>query len=171
MGSVSVTAAQLEAIRRLVSIGALSIATAAAASGFEPFYRIDQSLPSELKDVLGHGPEVDAMRVTGKSGAGMARAPRHHVMPQEHRKWFKDRGIDIDDFAVKLSKAEHEAIHGGGNWRLGRTWPGEWNQNIMSKLTEREAAVGRQLTRPEILKIVISEMRAYAIPLKFIRYR
>lgn len=174
MGSVSVSVIELEAIRHLVSIGALSLAaTAAAATGFEASYRIDESLPDELKDVLGEGPETAAMRATGKRGAGMERPPRHHVMPKEGqwRKWFKDRGIDIDDFTVELSRAEHEALHGGGNWRLGRTWPGEWNKNITTTLLQREAAVGRMLTRPEILKIVTAEMRAYGIPIKFIRYR
>lgn len=172
MGSISVSAAQLEAIRRLVQMGALSIAaTAATATGFAQSYRVDDELPPELKDVLGEGPTVDAMRTTGKTGAGMARAPRHHVMPKEHRQWFKDRGIDIDDFTVKLSKADHEAIHGGGNWKLGRTWEGEWNKNIMTRLKDREAGLGRQLTRPEILKIVTTEMRTYGIPIDFIRYR
>jgi len=28
--------------------------------------------------------------------------------------------MDIDNFCVRLEQAQHEAIHGGGNWRLGR---------------------------------------------------
>jgi len=41
----------------------------------------------------------------------------------------------------------------------------------MAKLLEREAAVGRMLTRSEILKIVTGEMRTYGIPIRFVRYR
>src|SRR6185312_9313986 len=99
-----------------------------------------------------------AMRETGKAGAGMARPPRHHVLPDELREWFEKRGfkgaMDIDHFCVELEQADHQAIHGGGNWRLGRTWPGEWNRMIMDALQKAESEAGRMLTRTEILNIV-----------------
>ncbi len=73
----------------------------------------------------------------------------------------------IDQFCVRLEVERHQAIHGGGNWRLGRTWPGEWNQMIMNALRDAETATGRMLTRSEILKIVAHRMRSYNVPMNF----
>ncbi len=42
---------------------------------------------------LGEDPEVNGIRETSRRGAGMARPVRHHVFPQEHRKWFEERGF------------------------------------------------------------------------------
>ncbi|MEU1081574.1 SpvB/TcaC N-terminal domain-containing protein [Streptomyces sp. NPDC005908] len=39
------------------------------------------------------------------------RDPLHHVLPQEFRKFFKARGIDVDDYVVKITEGEHSAIH------------------------------------------------------------
>ena len=79
--------------------------------------------------------------------------------------------MDIDQFCVKLEQAHHQAIHGGGNWKLGRTWPGEWNRMIMSRLREAEVLAGRMLTRNEILDIVARYMKDYYIPMNFTRWR
>ena len=104
-------------------------------------------LPQPVKDLLGEGPTTDAMKVTNATGAGVARPPRHHVLPQEERAFFEARGfkgdLDIDNFTVELQAADHQAQHGGGNWRMGRLWPGEWNRFAMEKLGElARAAVG-----------------------------
>ena len=111
------------------------------------------------------------MHETGKTGAGMAERPQHHVQPDQFRAWFEKRGftraMSIDQFCVELEMAKHQAIHGGGNWRLGRTWPGEWNQMIMEVLRKAEAKTGEMLTRNEILKIVAQRMRLYDIPMNF----
>jgi len=109
------------------------------------------------------------------TGAGMSEAPKHHLLPQENRAWFEQRGfkgaMDIDQFCVRLEQARHEAIHGGGNWRLGRTWPGEWSRMIMKTLREAEAEAGRMLTRNEILNIVGGRMKEYKIPMIFVAGR
>nr|WP_323390216.1 DUF2380 domain-containing protein [Myxococcus qinghaiensis] len=75
--------------------------------------------------------------------------------------------MNIDQFCVKLEQAHHEAIHGGGNWKLGRTWPDEWNRMIMKALREAEAKAGRMLTRNEVLDIVAERMTDYRIPINF----
>jgi hypothetical protein len=115
------------------------------------------------------------MRVTGKAGAGMAEPPRHHVLPKEFREWFEKRGftgeIDINKFCVKLEQAHHQAIHGGGNWKLGRAWPGEWNRMIMEVLRKAESRAGRMLTRNEVLDIVARYMKEYKIPMNFTSWR
>jgi hypothetical protein len=79
--------------------------------------------------------------------------------------------MDIDHFCVKLEQAHHQAIHGGGNWTLGRTWPGEWNRMIMKALRDAEVEAGRMLTRNELLSLVAKRMRDYGIPMNFIRWR
>ena len=75
--------------------------------------------------------------------------------------------MDIDQFCVKLEQSRHEAIHGGGDWRLGRTWPNEWNRMIMDVLRKAETESGRMLTQNEILNIVAKAMRRYNLPMSF----
>jgi hypothetical protein len=76
--------------------------------------------------------------------------------------------MGLDQFCVRLEPARHQAIHGGGDWRLGRMWPGEWNRMIMEALREAEADAGRMLTRKEVLNIVSVRMKLYDIPMNFI---
>jgi hypothetical protein len=73
--------------------------------------------------------------------------PQHHLFPEQHRPWFESRGIDIDDFTVRLDKLTHDALHAGGGPRRGGGW---WNQSIIVELTRQEAVLGRQLTPTEI---------------------
>jgi RHS repeat-associated protein len=119
---------------------------------------------------LGEGPEAGAVNATTPYRAGMQPNPQHHLFPREHRAWFEERGFDIDRVTVRLDEATHQAIHGGGNWRLGRTWSGEWNQQIMSRLMSREAQLGRQLTPKEIFKIGYGMARQYKLPRDFRPY-
>nr|WP_141327435.1 DUF2380 domain-containing protein [Myxococcus sp. AB025B] len=174
-----VSAEWVEMMRRLVQAGVISLPVASAAvrihGGQVLMSQARQDLPKGVRDALGDSPEVRGMQVTGKAGAGMSEAPKHHVLPHEHRKWFEQRGfrgdMDIDQFCVRLEQADHEAIHGGANWKLGRTWPGEWNRLIMKTLGDAEIAMGRPLTRNEILNLVAKSMRDYRIPMSFTRGR
>lgn len=174
-----VTAEWVEMMRRLVQAGVLSVPVASAAvrihAGQVMMSQAHQELPRGVREALGEGPEVGGMHATGKAGAGMAERPQHHVLPDEYREWFEKRGfkgaMSIDEFCVELETATHQAIHGGGNWRLGRTWPGEWNQMIMKALREAEEEAGRMLTRSEILKVIATEMKRYSIPMNFTRWR
>ncbi|AKQ69944.1 hypothetical protein A176_006856 [Myxococcus hansupus] len=65
--------------------------------------------------VLGDSLEVRGMQMTGNAGAGMSDAPKHYVLPQEHREGFEQRGckgdMDIDNFCVRLKRSHHEALH------------------------------------------------------------
>jgi hypothetical protein len=170
-----VSAEWVEMMRRLVQAGVISAPAVGAAvliqGGQVTMAQAHQDLPKGVRDALGDSPEVRGMQVTGRAGAGMSDAPKHHVLPQEHREWFERRGfkgdMDIDQFCVRMEQAEHEAIHGGGNWKLGRTWPGEWNRMIMEVLREAEVEAGRMVTRNEILKEVAKRMRDYGIPMRF----
>ncbi|WP_370051929.1 DUF2380 domain-containing protein [Corallococcus sp. AB011P] len=180
MGSrVVVTAEWVERMRRLVQAGVISAPVVSAAvrihAGQVLMSQAKQDLPKGVREALGDSPEVRAMHETGRAGAGMSSAPKHHVLPQEHREWFEKRGftgeMDIDQFCVRLEQSHHEAIHGGGDWRLGRTWPREWNQLIMSELRKAETRFGRTLTRNEVLDIVAQYMNIYDIPVRFVPSR
>jgi hypothetical protein len=176
---IVVSAEWVEMMRQLVRAGVLSVPVVTAAvriqAGQVMMAEAHGELPRGVREALGNGPEVRGMRVTGKAGAGMTEPPRHHVLPKEFREWFEKRGfsgeMDIDKFCVRLEQAHHEAIHGGGDWKLGRTWPGEWNRMTMKALYKAEARAGRMLTRNEILNIVAKSMEDYFIPMNFIPWR
>ncbi|WP_306414677.1 DUF2380 domain-containing protein [Corallococcus carmarthensis] len=169
-----VSAEWVEMMRRLVQAGVISVHAVGAAvliQGGLTMAQAHQDLPKGVREALGDSPEVRGMQVTGRAGAGMSDAPKHHVLPQEHREWFEQRGfkgdMDIDQFCVRMEQAHHEAIHGGGNWKLGRTWPGEWNRLIMEALRDAETEAGRMLTRNAVLDIVADRMKDYRIPMNF----
>ncbi|HZI09484.1 MAG TPA: DUF2380 domain-containing protein [Myxococcus sp.] len=174
-----VSAEWVEMMRRLVQAGVLSVPAVSAAvrihGGQVLMAQANDELPKGVREALGDGPEVRGMHETGRAGAGMAEPPKHHVLPQEHRAWFEQRGfkgdMDIDRFCVRLEPAHHQAIHGGGDWRLGRTWPNEWNQRIMRTLNKSERELGRTLTRNEVLNIVAESMKEYWIPMNFVTVR
>jgi hypothetical protein len=159
--------------------GVIAVPVASAAAGLQAgpllMTQAPREIPPGVREALGEGPEVDALHETGRAGAGMGERPRHHVLPREYRKWFEERGftgeMDIDQFCVELEEAHHQAIHGGGNWRLGRIWPKEWNRMIMEALREAEITAGRMLKRDEIMKIVMENMGAYGIPANFLPWR
>lgn len=110
---------------------------------------------------------------TGKAGAGMKAKPRHHVFPQEYRSWFERRGFnggtDIDKFTVKLEESAHQAVHGGGNYRIGRVTRFEWNTRVMDELKAAEKALGpgRRLNVKQIFGIVERLMKDYKIPRRY----
>ncbi|MBN8470577.1 DUF2380 domain-containing protein [Corallococcus exiguus] len=180
VGSRMVVSAEwVELMRRLVRAGVISVPAVGAAvliqGGQVTMAQAHQDLPKGVREALGDSPEVRGMRVTGRAGAGMSDAPKHHVLPQEHREWFERRGfkgdMDIDNFCVRLEQAHHEAIHGGGDWKLGRTWPGEWNRLIMEALRDAETEAGRMLTRNAVLDIVADRMKDYRIPMNFTSWK
>jgi hypothetical protein len=136
---------------------------------------VDSPAEVRWRQALGEGPEIDAMHVTHMRGAGMASKPRHHVFPQEHRAFFERRGFSgersIDSFTLELEESTHQAVHGGGNFKLGRRWTGEWNSRIMGELTRIESEVGRQLTFEEIMSVGEDLMARYGIDQPFVPYR
>ncbi len=174
---IVVSAEWVEMMNRLVRAGVLSLPAVSAAVRIQAgqMMMAHGELPRGVREALGDGPEVRGMHVTDRAGAGMAEPPRHHVLPKEFRAWFEKRGftgeMDIDHFCVKLEQAQHQAIHGGGDWKLGRTWPGEWNRMIMDALRNAESKAGRLLTRNEVLEIVAERMEEYGISMTFIRWR
>ncbi|WP_429334503.1 eCIS core domain-containing protein [Paraburkholderia sp. 35.1] len=132
---------------------------------------------SSVSDVTGKEVETGPrMQEATKTRAGLAKKPQHHVFPQQFRTWFEDHGFtgkwDIDRFTVMLDESEHVAIHGGGNYKLGRTTGFEWNMRVKNVLDAEEAKLGggRLLSRTRIKQIVEELMKEYQIPKKYIPY-
>jgi hypothetical protein len=136
--------------------------------------------PDDLS-IYGEGPTTDAIHAADRRRAGMGNKPKHHVFPQEPkmRKWFEDHGFtgkrDIDNYTVVLDEDLHQAIHGGGDYRLGRReWENEWNRRVWRELLDAEAAKrarnGRRLSQREIRAIIYQLMAEYGIPRKFVKY-
>lgn len=120
--------------------------------------------------------EEAAIREVGAREAGAAANPKHHIFPQEDRAFFEARGFtgerSIDRFTLELEEATHQAIHGGGDWRLGRTWEGEWNRQMMTRIVAAERAAGRRLAFGEVMKIGGQMTREYGLGgIKWIPYR
>ena len=68
--------------------------------------------------------DVDAEKGVGRRKANAyPRDPLHHLLPQEYRDWFAERGIDVDDFTVNLSEGDHSALH-------TMKWNEEWEKFI-----------------------------------------
>ncbi|UGU18131.1 DUF2380 domain-containing protein [Sinomicrobium kalidii] len=57
---------------------------------------------------------------------------KHHVLPQQFRKWFSSRGIkNIDDYAIEISQSTHlRGVHGRGFGKLPGRWNKEWKEFI-----------------------------------------
>jgi len=73
------------------------------------------------------------------------KAPRmadHHVFPQQFKKFFMQRGINIDDFTVTVGETTHlKGLHGKGNAGL----PGKWNQRWLSFIEENPNANSKEI--------------------------
>jgi uncharacterized protein DUF4157/predicted lipoprotein DUF2380 len=148
----------------------IDVASPAAAAVYTGAYAM--SATAAIGSLYGEGPETRAIQETSRYRAGAASRPRHHIFPQEHRNFFRDRGFaDIDDFCVELEEAHHQALHGGGDWRLGRSWPGEWNRRIMAELRRTEGFLHRPLTRSEIITIGRELMVEYGIEEAFVPFQ
>jgi hypothetical protein len=89
---------------------------------------------------------------------------------------FEERGFvgdrDINNFCVEIDQATHEAIHGGGDWRLGRReWEGEWNRRIVREVLDREGRYGRKLSFDEVMRIGLDLLEESGLPMDFVPYR
>jgi hypothetical protein len=177
--SIAAAVSQLNVIRAEAIVIAAGQASTAIVSAGLPV-AVPHSFAMGMQDVLnqlGEGPHTEAMYETGKAGIGAAEKPRHHVMPKEERVWFEDHGfkgdLDIDQFTVELEQSHHEAIHGGGKWRLGRKTEFEWNKRVMTELRNAESrlAGGKKLTAEQTIRIVEKLMKEYRIPIDYVPYR
>ncbi len=131
------------------------------ATGGEPTAKAAEARKNDWRDLFGDGPEAKAMREVTAREAGMA---------NEERGFVGER--DIDNFTVQLDEATHQAIHGGGNWKLARKeWDREWNKVVMRELMSEERRLGRKLTFDEVKTRVEKTMARYAISTNYVKYK
>ncbi len=71
----------------------------------------------------------------------------HHLLVQQLRRWFKQRGLDIDKYTVKLTADEHRWIHNEYNWN--ELWkdfrlknPKASPKEILTQMQELQKRVG-----------------------------
>lgn len=110
----------------------------------------------------GLGTELDAEDLAGlpvrsARDAGLV-GDRHHYFPQELERsgFFQARGFrngEIHEYTSEFSQGDHQALHGGGNYRLAKQhWPeGSWNERFKMDTSNIEAELGRKMTREELL--------------------
>lgn len=92
------------------------------------------------------------MRVGNAQQAGVGRTPRHHVLPQEFRDWFKARGVDVDQYCVELQQGDHSAIH-----------TMDYNKALMGAMQRQEKVVKHKLKPAEILEVARGVMAQFKI--------
>jgi hypothetical protein len=142
-------------------------------------HRADADFGGEASRLGESGPELDALKVSPtKTRAGVVENEgevytEHHVFPKEsaYEKWFKDRGVDVDEWCIDLTPPEHQAQHGGGNSTLARNIAkeipeAEWSAGIMDRLfrveLQKQKLTGdphAKLTPEECLEVARQFMR------------
>jgi RHS repeat-associated protein len=78
------------------------------------------------------GVEIIATKGAAKAGQNLlitaGNLHRHHVLPQQFRQWFAQRGVsNIDDYTIEIGQSTHlKGVHGKG---LNSQLPGNWNKH------------------------------------------
>ncbi|HUX80200.1 MAG TPA: DUF2380 domain-containing protein, partial [Alphaproteobacteria bacterium] len=66
----------------------------------------------------------------------------HHIFPQQFKKFFEQRGINIDKFTVSVGETTHlKGLHGKGNAGL----PGKWNKRWLNFIERNPNASTREI--------------------------
>jgi hypothetical protein len=66
----------------------------------------------------------------------------HHVFPQQFKRFFEQRGIDIDEYTVPLGQGRHlRGVHGRG----GDGLPGGWNARWRDFIRENPSASAKDV--------------------------
>jgi len=68
----------------------------------------------------------------------------HHIFPQQFKKYFSDRGINIDNYTISIDQqtTHLKAVHGSGN--LGEK-PGHWNQQWAKWIKNNPSASQKEI--------------------------
>lgn len=84
-----------------------------------------------------------ARRQIGPAGnPGAVASHDHHVFPQQFKRFFDQRGIDIDEFTVPLGEGRHlRGAHGRGADGL----PGRWNARWRDFIRENPGASAKDV--------------------------
>lgn len=67
----------------------------------------------------------------------------HHIFPRQFRDQFAEKGIDVDDFTIKLTKKDHRGI-GTGLQYVPKNWNNEWNSWLQQNPSFTQADAEKQ---------------------------
>ncbi|WP_241757968.1 DUF2380 domain-containing protein [Myxococcus landrumensis] len=90
---IVVSAEWVKRMRGLVQAGVLSLPAVSSAVRIHGGQVMRQDLPKDVRDALGDGLEARTMHMTDKAEAGLSGAPKHPVLPKEHREGFDPEAI------------------------------------------------------------------------------
>jgi RHS repeat-associated protein len=80
-----------------------------------------------------------------KEATKLLEAPQfaqHHIFPQKFGKFFKSKGIEIDNFTIELTESVHlKGVHGRGLAEL----PGRWNSRWEEFITKNPGASPKEI--------------------------
>jgi hypothetical protein len=94
------------------------------------------------------------------SKLAVRRADRHHLLPDEHRAWFAERGFtNIDGFCIELDQGTHTAIHSM-----------KWNEKLIEHLEKIEDILDRRLLPHEIWRVVDRFRVKWGLPGELVNY-
>lgn len=68
-----------------------------------------------------------------------AQAELHHIFPQEMRQQFADKGINVDDFTIRITKKDHR-LEGGIQYN-----PANWNKEMAEYCSQNPNATEKDL--------------------------
>ena len=85
----------------------------------------------------------DFIKTASKSETKLLQAPKladHHIFPQQFKKFFKSKGIDIDEFTMTLGQKTHlKGVHGKGLGKMpAEKWNLEWKAFIDKNPSTKE---------------------------------
>jgi uncharacterized lipoprotein (TIGR02269 family) len=85
---------------------------------------------------------------------------KHHIYPQELKRWFESKGIDIHQWTLALEVEEHRRIHRGPN---GGPWNAAWRRfrdsNQGATKREIELHAGKLLYEFNLYGVVVPYSR------------
>ncbi|HXG45260.1 MAG TPA: DUF2380 domain-containing protein, partial [Gemmatimonadales bacterium] len=79
-------------------------------------------------------PNVNALRRAAGGAPKLLTAGKlvdHHIFPQQFRRFFQSKGIDIDQFTVRIGETTHlKGVHGRGLGNMPGGWNARWSEFI-----------------------------------------
>jgi len=96
-----------------------------------------------------------AMKINNIPKLSAPKMADHHIFPQQFRKFFEAKGINIDEYTVSVGQVTHlKGLHGKGNAGL----PGGWNKKWRSFIEENPS-----VSREDIYKFAGRLMDEYKL--------
>ena len=74
------------------------------------------------------GVEKQGEAINETRGDLVGKDEEHHVFPQKYKNYFQSKGINIDEYVVRIDREEHKVAHGKGNFF--ENWNSHWGKWI-----------------------------------------